>query len=112
DAIDLVLADQGRQTREPVTGRSLFDDTERSCDGAGGVRDGNAGACPAEVECENLHFSAAAIACFPASSALRNPSGFLPPASPRPRRLLRCACRARAPAWTRRGRGRRATRRG
>ena len=25
DAIDLVLADQGRQTREPVTGRSLFD---------------------------------------------------------------------------------------
>ena len=80
DAVDLVLADQGRQTGEPVAGRSPFDDTEWSCNGAGGVRNCNAGARPAVVECENLHFSAAAIACFPASSALRSPSGFLPPA--------------------------------
>src|SRR6185312_15392861 len=82
DAVDLMLTDQCREPGETVTGRGLFDDAERPRNRAGRVRDGDAGACPAVVECENLHFSAAAIACFPASSAPRNPAGFLPPASP------------------------------
>src|SRR2546430_17666836 len=42
DAIDLVLADQGRQTREPGTGRSLVDDPRRWSQGGGGLAEANA----------------------------------------------------------------------
>src|SRR5207247_1287981 len=81
DAVDLVLRDQFREACETVDRRATLDDAERSSDRPGRVRDGNAGARPAVVERQNLHLNASAIACFPAWSASRRPSGFLPPAS-------------------------------
>ena len=49
DAVDLVLTDQRSKPGETVPGRSLFDDAERPCDGAGRVRDRNSGSRAAVV---------------------------------------------------------------
>src|SRR5207302_11230784 len=77
----LLLGDQRRELREPVLRRCALDHAERPRDRSGRVRDCDAGARPAEVQRDHLHFRASAIACFPASSASRRPAGFLPPAS-------------------------------
>src|SRR6185437_4961817 len=81
DALGLLFADQGREACEPVAGRGALNHAEGPRDRAGRVRDGDAGPRPAEVQRENLHSSALAIACLPASRASRSPPGFFPPAS-------------------------------
>ena len=80
DSLHLVLVDQSRELSKPVAPGGP-DDAERPGDGSGRVRHRDPGARPAVVEGEDLHFRASAIACLPAASASRRPSGFLPPAS-------------------------------
>ena len=69
------------RARRDLLGACALDHADGTRDRTRRVRHGDAGARPAVVQREHLHFSAAAIACLPASSASRNPAGFLPPAS-------------------------------
>src|SRR5947199_270999 len=67
DTIRALASDQLDDARQPVLGRCALDHAERPRDGSRRIADGHAGAGPAEVEREDLHRSASAIACFPAS---------------------------------------------
>src|SRR5205823_12623579 len=79
--LGVVLGDQLGQPGEPLLGARALDDADGTRNRPGWVRDGDAGARTAVVERQHFHFSAAAIACLPASSAARSPAGFFPPAS-------------------------------
>src|SRR5207302_11380035 len=81
DLLGSLVRDEPLELGEPVGRGGSPHDAQGPRDRSGRVGNSDAGARAPEVERHHLHASAAATACLPASSAVRTPAGFLPPAS-------------------------------